>query len=448
MALAVLAIPTVGLFIRRQWKKYYNAKVEVMEEEYHLLDDDYQETKINFVKTKQKAEDLQLRWLVNYDDITFDKVIGKGSFGEVWRGHWQSKTIAVKKMFPEPDAMMAMPYDSHATISINNTTNTQDITQVALDMLNNLEVGAMMSLRHEHIIDFEGAGQMIAPPLDEWETEPRVGIFVMLEYAAGGDLTHRLQNAAGSLLKFPWKDRVQCASDIASGMSFLHSKGFIHRDLKSMNVLCDKHGKCMIADLGLARKLERAADADAKVVPLLQNVNGLNERKYEGATSWAGTAAWMAPEVTGYYYGLPVDVFSFGVVMWELLTCRIPWAGSSYNFTHLIIRAVVRGERPEVTQKDLKDVPDGFVKLMKQCWHTEPKERPTFKKVMSILTTFNNVNSAKGSMVANKAMKARRNSKTISGAGTTENEISIELDESTGRRYSYNNSTGESEWMD
>ncbi len=388
MALAVLAIPTVGLFIRRQWKKYHTAQVEVMEEEYLLLDDEYQETKINFVKTKQKAEDLQLRWLVNYDDITFDKVIGTGAFGEVWRGHWQNKTIAVKKMFPEPAAMMAMPYDSHATISINNTTTTQDITQVALDMLNNLEVGAMMSLRHEHIIDFEGAGQIIEEPR-EWETEPRVGIFVMLQYAASGDLTHRLRDAAGSLLKFPWKDRVQCAADIASGMSFLHSKGFIHRDLKSLNVLCDEHGKCMIADLGLARRLERAADAGKNKN---ENKNQLSlqhsdeyERKGKGVTAWAGTAAWMAPEVTGYDYGPSVDVFSFGVVMWELLTCRIPWAGSSYNFPHMIVRAVLRGERPEVTDGDLKDVPDGYVKLMKQCWQTEPNERPTFKQTMTML---------------------------------------------------------------
>jgi serine/threonine protein kinase len=357
--------------------------------EYRVIEGELQETKIDFAKIKQDKEQLQLRWLVNYDDIIFEKVIGAGAFGKVWRGRWQNKIIAVKKMFPEPDTMM-MPNDSHSTISINNTT-TQNITQIALDMLNNIEVGVMMSLRHEHIVDFEGAGQIIEKPR-EWETEPQIGIFVMLEYAAGGDLTHRLQDAAGSLLKFSWKDRVQCASDIASGMSFLHSQGFIHRDLKSMNVLCDEHGKCMIADLGLARRLERAADADStsknknKNQLSLQNAC-LNERKVEGMTAWQGTAAWMAPEVTSYDYSLSVDVFSFGVILWELLTCRMPWAGSAYTFPHLIIGAVLRGERPEVTNDDLKDVPDGYVALMKQCWQTEPKERPTFKHAMSMLSS-------------------------------------------------------------
>jgi hypothetical protein len=51
----------------------------------------------------------------------------------------------------------------------------------------------------------------------------------------------------------------------------------------------------------------------------------------------------------------------------------------------MIIRAVLRGERPELTADDLKDVPDGYVALMKQCWQTEPNERPTFKQTMTML---------------------------------------------------------------
>ena len=71
--------------------------------------------------------------------------------------------------------------------------------------------------------------------------------------------------------------------------------------------------------------------------------------------------------------------------MCKVWTCRISRAGSSYTFSRLIIRAVLRGERPEVTEDDLNDVPDGYVALMKQCWQTEPKERPTFKRAMAML---------------------------------------------------------------
>ena len=77
------------------------------------------------------------------------------------------------------------------------------------------------------------------PPL-EGDDVPRVGIFVMLQYAAGGDLIHRLKAAAGSTTIFPWIDRIQCALDIAEGMKYIHSQGFLHRDLKSLNVLKKK----------------------------------------------------------------------------------------------------------------------------------------------------------------------------------------------------------------
>jgi serine/threonine protein kinase len=98
-------------------------------------------------------------------------------------------------------------------------------------------------------------------------------------------------------------------------------------------------------------------------------------------TKWQGTAAWMAPEVTGNNYGFKADVYSFGIVMYELLTCRIPWKGSGYNFTHQIAQAVLRGERPEITESDLVDAPEDFIALMNECWETNPKARPTFQTI-------------------------------------------------------------------
>ena len=106
-------------------------------------------------------------------------------------------------------------------------------------MLDNLEIQAMMRLRHPRIVAFLGAGEIINPPL-VGDGVPRVGIFVMLKYAAGGDLIHRLEKAAGSITLLPWVERIQCALDIAEGMVYIHSEGYIHRDLKSLNILCDK----------------------------------------------------------------------------------------------------------------------------------------------------------------------------------------------------------------
>ena len=121
------------------------------------------------------------------------------------------------------------------------------MSKVALTMLSNFEVAVMMRLRHPRIVKFLGFGEIVDPPM-EGDDVPRVGIFVILEYAAGGDLIHRLKNAAGSVALFSWIDRVQCAMDIAEGMAYIHSEGFLHRDLKSLNVLCDQNGRCLIGE--------------------------------------------------------------------------------------------------------------------------------------------------------------------------------------------------------
>ena len=218
---------------------------------------------------------------------------------------------------------------------------------------------------------------------------------IMLEFAAGGDLIHRLKAAAGSTTLFPWIDRIQCAMDVAEGMKYIHSQGFLHRDLKSLNVLCDDKGRCMIADLGLvcsnirpdlSNKPEEYEDyqqidkyKNAKSIQYNYHTPFAGETNYN--TKWQGSAPWMAPEVTSNNYGFKADVYSFGLVMYELLTCRIPWQGSGFNFAHLIAQAVARGERPDIRKKDLIGSPLEFIKLMEVCWDTDPKVRPTFDEI-------------------------------------------------------------------
>ena len=96
-------------------------------------------------------------------------------------------------------------------------------------------------------------------------------------------------------------------------------------------------------------------------------------------------AAWMAPEVMRNNYGFPADVYSFGMIMYELVTCRVPWSNSGHAFTHQIMKAVLRGERPEVTASDLINAPEAFLTLMRHCWRTDPKDRPTFEAIVASL---------------------------------------------------------------
>ena len=297
-----------------------------------------------------------------------EKVIGQGAFGKVFKGHWRGADVAVKKMIPElgGDNMM---------------------------LLEDLEVDVMMRLRHPRIVAFFGAGELIEPPDLRFSPEPRVGMFVILQFAAGGDLTHLLKNVAGSIIKFPWKDRVLKAHDIAEGMKFIHSKGFIHRDLKSENVLLDDKGRCLIADLGLAKKLERSDTVHSSGATKNHSAGEQKIDHYQtNATMGKGTGPWMAPEVYQGVYGPSVDVFSFGCVMYELLTCRGPWTDITSgkpmfdpNFPHLIIKAVIKGERPTVTEEESKHAPDGYVALMEKCWGTNPGKRPSWKVILSEL---------------------------------------------------------------
>ena len=356
-------------------RRYFKKELIIQDHEFQLLDSRYSET------TKERDSYKQGR-VVNYSDINFNsgKIIGQGAFGKVWKGRWRGVDVAVKKMFPAQgdDAMFnSVPMTSSSTYTTERFSN--GMNEIARNMLNELEVEAMMQFSHPRIVAFLGAGQIVDPPL-EGNSVPRVGIFVMLQFCAGGDLSNRLTNANGSLEIFPWRDRLQCALDIAEGMAYVHQMGYIHRDLKSLNVLCDEDGRCLIADLGLAKKV-----IDSSVIAEIEAEEKSHLPLSPQATSMKGTAAWMAPEVTTTVYDNSVDVFSFGVLMWELITGRMPWAGAEYNWVHTILDAVAKGKRPGITKEEMEHVPEGYLELMNRCWDGDSKERPSFDQAVSEL---------------------------------------------------------------
>jgi len=196
-----------------------------------------------------------------------------------------------------------------------------------------------------------------------------------------------------------WAVRARIAAEIAAGMAHLHSLHIVHRDLKSDNCLCDADLNTKVCDFG-ASKLMQAAKAGAATATTAATTTatatattafGAGGAATATMTKGAGTPLWMAPEVFagGSHYGPEVDVYSYGIILWELLTRREPWAeieASQYiDFQRQLGEALEAGRRPAVDPADAEAHPN-FVALMAKCWAGDPQARPTFENVSFSLT--------------------------------------------------------------
>ncbi|XP_034549857.1 mitogen-activated protein kinase kinase kinase 13 [Notolabrus celidotus] len=201
------------------------------------------------------------------------------------------------------------------------------------------DIKPLRKLKHPNIISFKGVCTQ-APCY-----------CIIMEYCAQGQLYEVLR--AGR--KVTPRLLVDWASGIASGMNYLHLHKIIHRDLKSPNVLVTHNDTVKISDFGTSKEL---SDKSTKM-------------------SFAGTVAWMAPEVIrNEPVSEKVDIWSFGVVLWELLTGEIPYKdvdssaiiwGVGSNSLHLPVPSTC---------------PDGFKILMKQTWQGKPRNRPSFRQIL------------------------------------------------------------------
>ncbi|XP_072435310.1 mitogen-activated protein kinase kinase kinase 20-like isoform X2 [Chiloscyllium punctatum] len=220
--------------------------------------------------------------------------------------------------------------------------------EVAVKKLLKIEKEAeiLSVLSHRNIIQFYGAVL----------ESPNYGI--VTEYAHGGSLYDYLSSAKSEEMDM---DQIMTwATDIAKGMHYLHMDApvkVIHRDLKSRNVVIAADRALKICDFGASRF-----------------------HSHTTHMSLVGTFPWMAPEVI---QSLPVaetcDTFSYGVVLWEMLTREIPFSGlEGLQVAWLVVE---KNERLTIP----KGCPASFAELLHQCWETDPKKRPNFKQVLGIL---------------------------------------------------------------
>ena len=153
---------------------------------------------------------------------------------------------------------------------------------------------------------------------------------IIMEYMPKGSLYHVNKNEE----PLPWSVRIKIATQIAEGISFLHSKNIVHRDVKSLNVLLDDNYNAKLSDFGLSKvKMESQSSSTAKK----SNKNSV------------GTVQWMAPELFKLrpVYSQKSDIYSLGITFWELSSRKLPYIGVDKNVIPTLVREGEREEREE-----------------------------------------------------------------------------------------------------
>lgn len=212
-----------------------------------------------------------------------------------------------------------------------------------IQMLTEREVNMLRSIRHPNIVQFMGVCQHSS------------GFYIITEYVPRGCVRKWLKDER---IEIRWKLRVKMSLDVARAMNYMHSKNIIHRDLKSKNLLVDENVRVKVCDFGLARN----PDATRPM-------------------SMCGTDAWIAPEVMlGLDYNEKADVFSYGMVLAEIITRKKP---NEHTLKRELPNYAVNFD--ELRSLTPKDCPKSFLKLTMDCLAVEPERRPDFAAVVERL---------------------------------------------------------------
>lgn len=255
---------------------------------------------------------------IDYVDIEVEEVVGRGAFGVVCKAKWKGKDVAIKTIESESERKAFI-----------------------------VELRQLSRVNHPNIVKLYGSCN-----------NP---VCLVMEYAEGGSL-YNVLHGAEPLPHYSASHAMSWCLQCSQGVAYLHGmkpKALIHRDLKPPNLLLVAGGTVLkICDFGTACDIQTHM------------------------TNNKGSAAWMAPEVfEGSNYSEKCDVFSWGIILWEVITRRKPFdeiGGPAFR----IMWAVHNGTRPPL----IKNLPKPIESLMTRCWSKDPSQRPSMEEIVKIMT--------------------------------------------------------------
>uniref|UniRef100_A0A8D3D4H0 Fibroblast growth factor receptor n=1 Tax=Scophthalmus maximus TaxID=52904 RepID=A0A8D3D4H0_SCOMX len=277
--------------------------------------------------------------------LTLGKPLGEGCFGQVV----MAEALGIDKDKPKEAVTVAVKM-------LKDDATEKDLS----DLVSEMEMMKMIG-KHKNIINLLGACTQEGP------------LYVIVEYASKGNLREYLRARRPPGMEYSYdiarvsdeqltfKDLVSCTYQVARGMEYLASQKCIHRDLAARNVLVTESNVMKIADFGLARDVH-------------------NIDYYKKTTNGRLPVKWMAPEALfDRVYTHQSDVWSFGVLMWEIFTLGgSPYPGIPVEELFKLLKEGHRMDKPGNCTNEL-------YMMMKDCWHAISSQRPTFKQLVEDL---------------------------------------------------------------
>ena len=196
--------------------------------------------------------------------------------------------------------------------------------------------------------------------------KPKHMVNIVTEYADGGDLSEKIKEKKNKNNNFTESEILDYFTQICLAIKHIHEKKIIHRDLKSGNIFLMKNGLVKLGDFGISKRFQKTMDK---------------------AKTFIGTPYYLSPEIiNGKPYDSKSDIWSLGVLLYEMMTFKMPFNANSLPMLSV---KIMRGQYippPTIYTKDLRE-------LVTKCLTVEPKNRPSIQEILRMPIIQNRIRS-------------------------------------------------------